>query len=119
MPFRLIAVFVALAAPASATEFEPVHDRASFLALIKDKDLHIGLYNLTLQVHPDGTISGSALGAAVSGTWAWQEGYFCREMAWGRHAIKENCQLVEQRDGTELRFTVDRGKGQSAAFRLR
>jgi hypothetical protein len=119
MPFRLIALFVTLAAPASATEFEPVHDRATFLALVAGKTLHIGLYGLTLEVRPDGQITGSALGAAVTGTWAWQDGYFCRQMAWGHHDIKANCQLVEQRGPNELRFTVDRGKGQSAAFRLR
>ena len=33
--------------------------------------------------------------------------------------IAYNCQLVEARDGEVMRFTVDRGKGDSASFRLR
>jgi hypothetical protein len=87
--------------------------------LVKDKDLRIGLYNLTLNVLPEGKINGSALGWGISGTWSWQDGYFCREMDWSGYAIESNCQLVEARGTSELRFTVDRGAGRSASFRLR
>jgi hypothetical protein len=33
--------------------------------------------------------------------------------------IPYNCQLVEERGGEVMRFTVDRGTGDSASFRLR
>jgi len=40
-------------------------------------------------------------------------------MDWDGTAIKYNCQLVELRGSDEMRFTVDRGAGRSARFRLR
>ncbi|MDO9638994.1 MAG: dihydrodipicolinate reductase [Pseudotabrizicola sp.] len=104
---------------AQANAFEPVRDKAVFLSLVKNKDLRIGLYNLTLKVTPDGRINGTALGWAISGSWRWEDGYFCRDMDWSGYAIPFNCQLVEARNGQDLRFTVDRGAGKSASFRLR
>ena len=64
-------------------------------------------------------IKCSALGWAVSGTWNWNEGYFCREMDWSGTPIPHNCQLVEARGDRKLRFTTDRGAGDSASFDLR
>jgi hypothetical protein len=119
--FRAFATAVLLAAPvaAAANEFEPVKDRTDFLTLVKDRDLKIGLYNLSLNVLPDGQIKGSALGWDITGSWQWQDGYFCREMDWSGTPIAFNCQLVEAQGGEKMRFTVDRGAGDSATFRLR
>jgi len=74
---------------------------------------------LTLSVTADGAIQGRAAGRDVTGDWSWQEGYFCRKMMWGEREIPYNCQLVEIRNGDEMRFTVDRGAGDSATFKLR
>jgi hypothetical protein len=118
---RLCAVVLMLATPASATgeEFQPVKDKDRFLDLIKDRELRIGLYNLSLNVLPDGRIDGSALGWEITGKWSWQDGYFCREMDWSGMEIGYNCQLVEASGAERMRFTVDQGKGDSATFRLR
>ena len=62
---------------------------------------------------------GDALGWQITGSWWWNDGYFCREMDWEGYAIPYNCQLVETNDGRIVRFTVDRGTGDSAQFRLR
>ncbi|MCU0899600.1 MAG: dihydrodipicolinate reductase [Cypionkella sp.] len=104
---------------ALANGFEPIKDKDTFLSLVKDRELRIGIYNLTLKVLPDGKIQGRALGWDISGNWKWEDGYFCRDMDWSGYAIPFNCQLVEARGERELRFTVDRGKGNSASFRLR
>ena len=118
---RLILSALLLAAPvsAAANEFEPVKDEGTFLSLIKDRVLRIGLYNLSLNVLPDGRIEGSALGWGITGSWDWKDGYFCREMDWSGMEIDYNCQLVEAQGAEKLRFTVDQGAGDSAVFRLR
>jgi hypothetical protein len=118
---KALACLTMLATPlsASADEFKPVRDQSAFLDLVKDRVLRIGLYNLAISLQPDGRIEGSALGWAITGQWQWQDGYFCREMDWSGTPIPYNCQLVEVQDGDKLRFTVDRGAGDAAVFRLR
>lgn len=113
---RVVLLLILL--PGGAFAFERVSSKANFLALIAGKDLHIALYALRLSVSPDGRISGEALGRAVTGEWAWRDGYFCRAMRWGDEVVPYNCQLVEARPGA-MRFTTDRGAGRSAQFGLR
>lgn len=110
-----LAALAATAAPALA--FDPVSDRDAFVAMVEGRDLRIGLMGIELQVLPDGTITGAAVGTPVSGTWSWQDGFFCREMMWGDREIPYNCQLVEARSG-QMRFTVDQGAGDSAVFTI-
>jgi hypothetical protein len=117
--FCAVVLLLALPLPAVANEFEPIREKGRFLDLVRDRALKIGIYNLSLNVLPDGRIDGSAMGWAITGNWAWKDGYFCREMDWSGMAIDYNCQLVEVRGGNAMRFTVDRGKGDSAVFRLR
>ena len=53
-----------------------------------------------------------------SGDWNWNGGYFCRDLYLsGRELDMDNCQLVEVR-GDTLRFTSDRGTGDSADLEL-
>lgn len=114
------AIVIGLALPktAEAQQFRTVSDRAEFLQLIAGKTLNIRLYNLSLNVRPDGAITGGAMGWDVTGSWSWQDGFFCRQMDWGGDAIPYNCQLVEV-SGNKMRFTTDRGAGDSAVFGVR
>lgn len=116
--FCLLASPAFLAHPAAADGgFVPVQDKAAFLDRMKGRALHLPLYGVRLSVLSDGRISGEALGSEVTGTWAWRDGFFCRDMVWRGRAIPHNCQLVEAQ-GQQLRFTSDRGAGRSAKFRL-
>lgn len=110
---------LATALPAAADVFRTVTDKSRFLDLVRDRELRIGLYDLSIYVLPDGRIAGSALGWDITGQWDWKDGYFCREMDWSGTPISYNCQLVESAGAEKLRFTVDQGKGDSATFRLR
>lgn len=103
---------------AAAADFQPVTDRDTFLQLLGDKNLSNRLYGISLKVSADGTIAGTGAGWEVTGTWSWQDGFFCREMNWGGDPIPYNCQLVET-NGPDMRFTTDQGTGDSASFRLR
>ncbi|MEO0358925.1 MAG: dihydrodipicolinate reductase [Pseudomonadota bacterium] len=114
----MIVMFALVAAPAWA--MTAVKDESQFRLLVQGKDLVTRqmLVSITVRVHADGTITGGALGGDITGTWVWQDGYFCRQMDWGGRDIPYNCQLVEW-DGSKLRFTTNRGDGDSADFRLR
>lgn len=117
--FAAMTLWLAVALPATANDYEPVRDRASFLSLIEGRTLHLRLFRISLAVLPDGRIDGSALGWPVTGSWEWRNGYFCREMDWSGSPIPFNCQLVEAQGDDQMRFTVDQGEGEAATFRLR
>lgn len=102
----------------SAQGYQAINDETTFLTTMSGKNLSNRLYAVNLAVIPSGQIAGTGAGWEITGTWSWQNGYFCREMSWGGDPIPYNCQLVEF-NGQEMRFTTDQGLGDSASFRLR
>ncbi len=112
------AAFLA-ALPALANDFKPVRDETTFLSLVEGRELSLGRFGVSLTLSPDGQIEGRALGWSLTGNWDWKDGYFCRDMDWSGYKIPFNCQLVEAHGGDTLRFTVDKGAGDSASFKLR
>ena len=108
-------VLATLPALASA-DLAPVKDRDAFVKLIAGKTLTRPL--VTLTVSPDGRIEGRGAKWDVTGSWSWQDGFFCRELNWGGDELGYNCQEVRA-NGNRLRFTSDKGTGDSADFRLR
>jgi len=117
--FASLAVLVASGTAVAASGYAPVTEQNEFLSYLSDRNLSNRLYGLSLTVSQDGTIVGRAAGYDVTGSWSWRDGYFCRELDWGGQEIPYNCQLVEIRNGNEMRFTVDKGAGDSASFKLR
>lgn len=117
MKTLLLSLGLSLTAGAAIADYVPVTDEAAFLQLVEGRELRHRFYPITLNVLGDGQVVGSAVGWGVEGTWSWQDGYFCRELFWGGDPIPYNCQLVEIDDDL-IRFTVDQGAGQAAAFRL-
>lgn len=115
----ILAIGLGLTGTVVAADYRPVSDETEFLSFLNEKNLSNRLYGLTLVVAPEGVITGRAAGYDITGTWNWQDGFFCREMNWGGQEIPYNCQLVEIRNGNEMRFTVDQGAGDSASFKLR
>jgi hypothetical protein len=73
---------------------------------------------VSLTVSPSGNISGRAFGSTVSGTWTWNNGYFCRTLKAGSKVLARNCQLVQQ-NGNRVRFFADKGAGDTADLRIR
>ncbi|MEY4983547.1 MAG: hypothetical protein RIR62_1813 [Pseudomonadota bacterium] len=119
LPLLLLPLLALPALPAMAEGFQRIDDRDEFLGTVQGRELRLGLFGITLQVKPDGKIEGRAMGWDVTGRWDWKDGYFCREMDWSGYPIPMNCQLVEARGDEQIRFTVDRGAGDSASFNLR
>lgn len=115
----LAVVFGLCAAMPAWAEFAVVNDRSAFLALLEGRELRMGVFQIALKITPDGIIAGTALGWDVTGTWGWEDGFFCREIDWSGKAIPYNCQLVEVLGTEKIRFTVDKGAGDEATFNLR
>lgn len=114
----IVAFVLALAAtPVAASEFQRVQERESFVSLVADR--HLTRLGIRLEVSQDGDITGRAFGRKISGGWTWDQGYFCRDLfADGDVLDVKNCQTVEVR-GNTLRFTSDKGTGDSANLRLK
>ncbi|WP_300060153.1 dihydrodipicolinate reductase [uncultured Roseobacter sp.] len=111
----LIAATLLVASPAAA-EFAKVDSQEEFISLIQGKELRRPF--VRLEVSREGEISGMGAAWAVTGNWTWQDGYFCRDLFWGGDPLGYNCQEVRAHDN-RIRFTSDRGAGDSADFRLR
>ncbi|MFC4667345.1 dihydrodipicolinate reductase [Seohaeicola nanhaiensis] len=109
-----ISLMILCAGPVQA-EFAKVADAQQFRALVAGKTLTRPL--IRLQVSPAGSISGTGARWEVTGSWTWEDGYFCRDLFWGGDDLGHNCQEV-QVNGKRIRFTSDRGTGPSAEFRL-
>ena len=118
MKTLIAALLIAAPMTAAAQDARVVTDRADFVALVQGHSLTQRLLGVALRVTEDGRISGEAMGGTVTGSWTWQDGFFCREMAWGDREFPLNCQRVDL-NGDLIRFTADRGAGDDATLRIR
>ena len=112
----LVAALVITASPVLADEFVQVREQSEFVDLISGK--HLTRIGIKLAVSPEGRIKGSAFGMAVTGSWQWNEGYFCRDLSYGSEELATNCQAVMV-NGDTVRFISDQGAGEYADLRLR
>ena len=115
--FALIAAAVwAVSAAPTLADYVPIQTKSDFVSAVHGKQLTRSLVKLS--VSPSGTISGTGAVWDVTGTWTWEGSYFCRTLFWGGKDLGYNCQTVA-RDGAKIRFTSDKGAGESAIFSLR
>ncbi len=111
----ITAAFAVFATPAFA-DFAKITNETEFVEVVTGKTLTRPL--VQLEVTSTGQISGTGVRWPVTGNWSWQNGYFCRDLDWGGTDLGYNCQEVRINEN-RIRFTSDRGTGQSAVFRLR
>lgn len=111
-----IALALILPLSAQAEGMARITDQSAFVDTVQGRSLTS--MAVRLNVAPDGTITGRAFGTAVTGTWVWQDGYFCRTLDTATRDFPLNCQLVET-DGATLRFTADKGAGDVANLRIK
>jgi hypothetical protein len=113
--FAVFAVAALLPISAMADGFNKVTDKSEFVTLVSGKTLK--RTGIRLQVASSGTIVGRGMGRDVQGDWRWDNGYFCRDLFWGKRDLGFNCQQVEV-NGSVIRFTSDKGAGQYADLRM-
>jgi hypothetical protein len=92
-----------------------VDSQKDFVRLVAGKTLTRPFVNL--EVAKNGIITGKGAAWAISGDWSWQDGYFCRDLFWGGDALGYNCQEIKV-EADRVRFTSDRGAGDSAEFKI-
>jgi hypothetical protein len=114
---KSLAALLVVAGGAAHADFSKIEREDQFLSIVAGKELRRPLVNV--QVTENGGITGNGAGWEVSGTWTWEDGYFCRDLYWGGDPLGYNCQRVDVRADGRVRFTSDRGTGDSAEFRLR
>lgn len=115
--FRVFAIASwTLFATFAAADFRPVTDGQAFQELVDGKTLTRPFIKLV--VSSSGQISGSGASRDVTGTWTWQNGYFCRDLFWGERELGYNCQAVAY-NGSKIRFQSDKGAGDYADFSLK
>lgn len=68
-------------------------------------------------LHEDGTITGEFNNEITTGTWAWEDGYYCRTVKVGSKDLGHDCQVVEV-SGDMLTFKSKKGKGRKGSFRI-
>ena len=115
LALSVFAAFAGLASPALA-DLQQVTSRDAFVALVDDKTLTRPL--VKLKVLSNGQITGKGATWEISGEWAWKDGFLCRTLIWGGDDLGYNCQEIKS-DGSRVRFTSDKGSGDSAEFSLR
>ena len=87
------------------------------MSIIKHKDLTRS--GVRLKITDRGEIVGCVFGRKVTGDWSWRDGYCCRDLFVGGNELDaNNCQLVQVK-GDTVRFTSDKGAGDSADLRLK
>ena len=104
-----------VAVPAQA-EYAKIDKLSELNEVVQGKTLTRPL--IRLEVTPAGAIKGRGAAWDVTGSWSWRDGYFCRDLNWGGDDLGYNCQEVRV-SGEKIRFTSDKGSGDSAEFRLK
>ncbi len=111
-----VVAVTAVCAGSAQADLAKVSDANEFKSLVSGKTLTRPL--VKLRVAPEGRISGKGAAWDVTGSWQWRDGYFCRDLNWGGSELGYNCQEVAAGNG-RIRFTSDRGRGESADFNLK
>ena len=103
----------------STAAFVRISDGASFAQLIADKRLEVpDKPDRWFRLNANGTIVGDVGKGKVSGTWNFENGFWCRTLVAGVSSLGQDCQLVEHKPGV-ARFTREEGKGGSGEYLIK
>ncbi|NRB00180.1 MAG: hypothetical protein HRU32_10220 [Rhodobacteraceae bacterium] len=111
---KLLALPLVLAACATPIPDGQIADEETFRNAIVGKEIQLA-DGASMTINPDNTISGAVDGVEATGTWSFEDGFWCRTITLG-DIFTEDCQLWVV-DGDRLIITRDRGEGQSYAWR--
>lgn len=111
-------IFAAVLPFAALADFKQITTGAEYNSLLVGKKAWAGSDGWFMSA-ADGKLTGKYKGAKFLGTWVWQDKYYCRNGAFaGKDPIGTDCQVVEF-DGKQVRYTRDRGQGNSVIYTLK
>lgn len=97
----------------AADEKTRIGTEQEFREIAVDKELVYNNDKGALTVHGDGTITGTYRGKKLTGTWSWEDGYYCRSVKPGKKDTGHDCQIVEL-SGNSLIFIRKKGTGKKS-----
>ncbi|WP_420862226.1 hypothetical protein [Algirhabdus cladophorae] len=101
------------------TGFVRVSDATAFNTALADRRLEWPDNSaIWFRLNSDGTMDGELKRGAVSGTWSFENGYWCREFEAGGKASPADCQLAELM-GDQVRLTRDKGTGDAGIYLIK
>jgi hypothetical protein len=68
-------------------------------------------------IHEDGKIAGDVDGRPLSGSWYWEDGYFCRTAELDGEFLDLDCEIIESL-GDKMRYTRERGDGPASIVEI-
>jgi hypothetical protein len=102
--------------PANPPDQGRIVTEDAFRAAIVGKPIRLR-EGVVFTVNADNTITGDVNGQTATGTWTFEDGFWCRRITLG-DIFTEDCQLWVV-EGDRLVITREKGTGESFSYRLR
>lgn len=99
-------------------EFERIASKEQYLELVAGRVAQMKGSNFSSTAFADGTMKGGGGDRKLSGTWTWEDGFFCREGTIGSDVLKRDCQIIEI-SGDTLKVKRNRGEGENVVLQLK
>ncbi len=99
-------------------EFERISSKEQYLELVAGRVGRTKGTNITSTAFADGTLKGGSGAKKFSGTWTWEDEYFCREVTVGSKVLEPDCQIIEI-SGSTLKVTRKKGEGEIVFLQLK
>ncbi|MEM9140143.1 MAG: hypothetical protein AAGB15_09955 [Pseudomonadota bacterium] len=116
LAFAVLAFGLAACAPQQPKiPFERIATKDAYLALVAGKEVH-GESGFAVS-SPDGTLTGTFAGG-FTGSWEWQDEFWCRTITAPPSIAGSDCQLLEI-SGDQVRVTRDRGEGDTIVLTIK
>lgn len=92
--YSLAIALVAFGGSAVAEEYTRIMTEAQYRELVVGQTSVTNNGAVRVRTHPDGSISGTASGSTVTGTWRWVGTELCSTVTIGGTSRPESCKIV-------------------------
>lgn len=104
--------------PAENVAYERITTKEQYIELVAGRAAKSKGSDFSSTALADGTLTSTGGSKKLSGTWTWEEGYFCREGTIGSEPLERDCQIIEIA-GDSLKVNRNKGEGESVILKLK